>query len=290
MKNQFNIDSASKQATMPITGMTLFHALIRSSFIKVSLFVVLSSLLSLRAFSQTEINDESFRYQEQRMVFQQWDQDKFTPKPGFLDLNPYYWLTWGWFYPNYHKTDLRPLSATGPQTQRLALVGSMNTIDGKYKLQSDTVRNTMLTEAANQSGAITDADPLWLLYYKKQFNPVLNYSPATILAGLSPQVSAKLVSEGTYSWYTNELARLKQRIQGAHTTDMDRGSRIMAYYRLLQEYKRLSGVWSIRTSSAADFISMTQKQQQLKSYTNSVPDWTPQTDIQIVNQVLKHLQ
>jgi hypothetical protein len=80
------------------------------------------------------------------------------------------------------------------------------------------------------------------LYYSDEFKPVLNYSMATILAGLSPQVSAKLISEGLYSWYTNELDRLKQRIQGAHSTDMDRGSRIMAYYRLLQEYKKLSGV------------------------------------------------
>ena len=117
------------------------------------------------ARAQEEINDQSLRYQEQRMVFQQWDQNKFTPTSGFLGLNPYYWLTWGWFYPNYHKTDLRPLSATGPQTQRLALVGTMNSIDNSYKLQSDTVRNTALSQIANQSGALSDADPLWIVYY-----------------------------------------------------------------------------------------------------------------------------
>jgi len=76
--------------------------------------------LSVSCLSQVPINDEAFRYQEQRMVFQQWDQNKFKPGKGFLDLNPYYWLVWGWPYPNYHKTDLRPLSATGPQSQRLA--------------------------------------------------------------------------------------------------------------------------------------------------------------------------
>src|ERR1700761_2395938 len=200
------------------------------------LFLLSFFLLALTAVNaQVPIDDEAFRYQEQRMVYQQWDQNKFKPGKGFLDLNPYYWLVWGFPYPNYHKTDLRPLSATGPQTQRLALVAAMNTTDAKYKLQSDTLRNTALSQIANQTGLIADADPLWLLYYKDEFSPVLNYSMASILGGLSPQVSAKLVSEGLYDWYKNELDRLKQRIEGAHSTDMDRGSRIMSYFRLLKE-------------------------------------------------------
>lgn len=101
------------------------------------MIILLGLLLAHACFAQEEINDEALRYQQQRMVYQQWDQNKFKPTSGFLGLNPYYWLVWGWPYPNYHKTDLRPLSATGPQTQRLALVAAMNSTDGKYKLQSE---------------------------------------------------------------------------------------------------------------------------------------------------------
>lgn len=243
-----------------------------------------------QCFGQSAAQDQSVRYQEERMVYLQWDQNKFTPKAGFLSLNPYYWLTWGLFHPDYHKTDLRPLSATGPQTQRLALVGAMNTTDNKYKLQSDTVRNTALSEIANQSGLITDADPLWLLYYSNELKPVLNNSATSILSGLLPQVSAKLVSEGLYSWYKNELDMLKERIQAAHTTTMDRGARIMAYHRYLMEYRRLAGVWAIRTSSAQSTLNMTAQQQRLQTNQVTVTNWTPQTDIQIANQVLQHLQ
>ena len=257
---------------------------------RLSAVLLIFCLFALHGSSQSVIDDESLRYQQQRMVYLQWDQNKFTPKSGFLSLNPYYWLTWGWFYPNYHNTDLRPLSTSGPQTQRLALVGSLNTIDGKYKVQSDTVRNTMLSEMAAQSGAASSTDPLWLLYYQKQFRPVLNYSAATLLGGLSTQVSTQLVSEGLYSWYTGELARLKQRIEGAHDADMDRGSRILAYYRLLQEYQQLSGVWAIRTAAAAHSIELTQQRKALTHFQTGVPDWTPHTDVQIANEVLKHLQ
>ena len=251
--------------------------------------VILLSLIH-NCFGQAVVQDQSVRYQEERMVYLQWDQNKFTPKAGFLSLNPYYWLTWGLFHPNYHKTDLRPLSATGPQTQRLALVAAMNTTDNKYKLESDTIRNTALLEIANQSGLVSDADPLWQLYYSNELKPVLNNSPATILAGLPPQISAKLVSEGLYSWYKNELDMLKERIQAAHTTTLDRGARIMAYHRYLMEYHRLAGVWAIRTSSAQATLTMTAQQQRLKANQVTVTDWTPQTDIQIANQVLQHLQ
>lgn len=241
-------------------------------------------------FGQSVVEDQSVRYQEERMVYLQWDQNKFTPKAGFLSLNPYYWLTWGLFHPNYHKTDLRPLSGTGPQTQRLALVSAMNSTDDKYKRQSDTVRNTAQSEMANQSGLTTGTDPLWQLYYNSELKPVISNSATSILAGLSPQVSQKLVTEGLYSWYKNELDMLKERIQAAHSTNMDRGSRIMAYHRLLQEYRKLAGVWAIRTSSAQATLNMTAQQQKLKAGNVPVSKWTPQTDIQIANKVLQHMQ
>ncbi|WP_183573793.1 hypothetical protein HDF18_08335 [Mucilaginibacter sp. X5P1] len=250
------------------------------------LFTVSFYISALHA--QELVQDKAIENQNQRMVYAQWNQNDFYPKAGFLDTNPYYWLVWGLFDPNYHQTDLRPLSATGPQTQRLALVATQNSIDGKYKLQSDTVRNTALSQLASQSGLLSDADPLWLLYYNQQFQPLLNYSATSLLGSLPPQVSAKLLSEGTYSWYTNELGMLKQRLNAARTTDMDRGSRIMAYYRMLKEYQRLAGVWNIRISAAQKDLQMTAQQQLLKSGSVNPGLWTPHSDIQIANKVLAH--
>jgi hypothetical protein len=249
---------------------------------------ILCLFLCGRLFAQSEVYDKAVVHQDQRMVFQQWDQDKFDPKAGFLSLNPYYWLVWGLFDPNYHKTDLRPLSVTGPQTQRLALVGVMSSTDDQYKLHSDTARTTALSQIAGQSGLLSDADPLWFLYYNRQFQPVLNYSGAGLLGGLSPQVSAKLLSEGTYAWYANELSSLKERLQGARQTDMDRGSRIMAYYRLLKEYQGLAGVWSIRIASAEKDLQMNVQQKALKTGTVNSGNWNPQSDIRIATQVLSH--
>jgi hypothetical protein len=238
--------------------------------------------------AQSIIKDNAVINQSERMVFQQWDKNNFYPKKGFLSLNPYYWLVWGFFDPNYYKTDRRPLSATGPQTQRLAMVGTLNSIDNNYKLQSDTARNTALSQIAVQSGLLADADPLWMLYYKQQFSPLLNSSPATILGELSPKASAKVVSEGLFGWYTAELDRLKERLNGARSADMDRGSRIMAYYRMLSEYKDLSAVWAIRTSAVQKTLDMPGHRQALQNSTVTVPDWTPQSDVQIARKVLQN--
>ena len=256
------------------------------SLLTILLFALVFKLSAAKA--QEEIYDQAVDNQEQRMVFLQWNQDDFYPHSGFFYTNPYYWLVWGLFYPNYPDTDLRPLSSTGPQTQRLALVATQNNTDNHYKLHSDTVRTTALSQIAATSGLVSDVDPLWLLYYHQMFLPLLNYSAATLLGPLSTQVSAKLVSEGTYAWYTNQLSMLKQRLQGARTTDMDRGSRILAYYRMLKEYQTLAGVWAIRTATAQKDITMTKQQLQLQTGQVSLTGWTPQTDVNIANQVLQH--
>jgi len=253
---------------------------------KLILLMILSPLIALRACAQRAVADQSVRYQEERMVYLQWDQNKFTPTAGFLSLNPYYWLTWGLFEPNYHKTDLRPLSATGPQTQRLALVGTMNSVDNSYKLNSDTIRNTALTSIAEQSGLLSDADPLWLLYYSSALSPVINYSEAGILAPLPAGVRTAVVAEGLLSWYENELAMLRERVQAARTSDMDRGSRIMAYYRYLNEYRVLAATWATRVATASKNIGMVKQVSAAKTSPLNGLGWTPQTDVQIARQVL----
>lgn len=258
---------------------------------KILLPIILWLLLLLQhCLAQSVVQDQSLRYQQERMVYLQWDQNKFTPKAGFLSLNPYYWLVWGLFHPDYHNTDRRPLSATGSQTQRLALVAALNSTDNSYQLQSDTVRNTALSEIANQSGLVTDADPLWQLYYKSELDPVINHPQARILAGLSPAVIQELLSDGLYSWYQNELDMLAERVNAAHNTDLDRGSRILAYHRYLMEYRKLAGIWAIRTSAAAKTLQMMANQQHLKTGAVTISAWSPHTDIDIANQVLKHVQ
>jgi len=237
-------------------------------------------------YAQLAIKDESIRYQQERMVFKQWNKNKFTPTSGWLGINPYYWLTWG-LHPNYKNTDRRPLSAWGPQTQRLGLVGTMNAIDDAYKLESDTLRNTALLEITNHSGLTSSFDPLWLLYYSKELKPVLEFSDGSILTPLPTEVRGKVISEGLYDWFKNELTILKERINAAHTTNMDRGARILTYHRLLQEYRQLQATWATRTASAQSNINMTRQQDKVTAADVPINGWTTQSDVEIAKEVVR---
>jgi hypothetical protein len=229
-------------------------------------------LLPYLLFAQSKIKDNAVLHQEERMVYNNWDQKKFDPTSGFLGLNPFYWLVWGFFYPSYHKKDLRPLSANGPQTLRLALAGTQNAEDNQYKLHSDTVRNTALSQIAGQSGLLSDADPIWLLYYKNKFSPVLNFNQPGY--------------DDISNWYSGEMASLKERINGARTTNQDRGSRMIAYYRLLKEYQTLQGVWTIKTATAQKTLDMGKQQQRAQQGNLNVPQWMPNSDVEIAKKVL----
>ncbi|MFC4143535.1 hypothetical protein ACFSNA_02515 [Pedobacter mendelii] len=242
-------------------------------------------LLAMTSVGQKKITDKHITYQQERMVFKQWDADKFTPKSGFLGLNPQYWITWG-LHPNYPKTDLRPLGPLGPQTQRLMFAAAMQNSDNVYKLHSDTLRNTAISEAVNYSGALGLAEPLWQIYYRKEFDDLLNQSDADLLSGLSLPEQSYLSSTGLYDWYKEESHALLERLELARTTSIDRGSRIIAYHRMLAEYRKLRAGWEMKKSRAKTYLNIKSAAEKLRNSDVSSPV-TAKTDIQIANDILK---
>ncbi len=223
--------------------------------------------------------------QQERMVHKQWDHKKFTPTRGFLSLNYQYWITWG-LHPDYPKTDRRPLGPSGPQTFRQALVLAMQHTEESYRKHADTLRNTATQQIANHSGAITDADPLWLLYYRREFTPVLEQRPSEVLANSPAEVAAYLREKGLLDWYLQESATLRERLQAARSTDMDRGSRMLAYHGLLGEYRALEGSWQSKKSRAAKYIFLSKKQAALKQERAALTDIQGGSDIQIAERIL----
>lgn len=256
---------------------------------RIAIIVTLLLCLGRYSFAQMYVNDQSVIYQQERMVFKQWDQNKFTPTHGFLWLNPLYWMTWAW-HTDYHRNDLRPLGPVGPQTQRLALVTAMQNTDNAYKLQADTLRNTAVSEALNYSGVVTSADPLWLLYYSKQFKDLLNQQDSQLLSGVSSKVQDYLVSSGTYAWYLEQSHSLAERLNAARNTTLDRGSRILTYYRLFEEYRRLNAAWATKKQQAGIFLALSEKANAMKSATGtsvSIPAGY-RTDQQIADDILSN--
>ena len=241
--------------------------------------------LAMTCSGQKKITDKHITYQQERIVFKQWDANRFTPKSGFLGLNLEYWITWA-LHPNYPKTDLRPLGPGGPQTQRLMLAAAMQNSDNIYKLHADTLRNTAISEAVNYSAALSAADPLWQIYYRKEFDELLNLSDADLLSGLSLAEQKYLISSGLYDWYREESHALLERVQLARTTSVDRGSRIIAYHRMLAEYRKLRAGWDMKRSRAKTYLNIKSVAEKLRNSESSSPV-SSKSDIQIANDILK---
>ncbi|WP_010599603.1 hypothetical protein, partial [Pedobacter agri] len=187
---------------------------------------------------------------------------------------------------NYPKTDLRPLGPVGPQTQRLLFAAAMQNSDNSYKVHADTLRNTALSEAVNYSAALSAIDPLWQIYYRKEFEELLNLSDADLLSGLSSGEKKYFVSNGLYDWYLEESKALLERLQLARTTSVDRGSRIMAYHRMLAEYRKLRAGWEMKKSRVKTYLNTKGVAEKLRNSETSSPV-TSRSDIQIANDILK---
>lgn len=235
--------------------------------------------------SQMIIEDEHITNQQERMVFKSWDKSKFTPKPGFLALNPLYWLTWG-LHPNYPGTDLRPLGPKGPQSGRLALAVLLSAAEQQLKLQSDSVRQTALANLAQHSGLLSDFDPLWNLYYSSVLSPLTAF-PKDLFSGLKENELSSLKRLGLIDWYLNEHQQLRERLFLARTSDLERGARILYYHRLLIEYRKLKASWEDKKRITRPMLAAKVQRERLLSREKFMDKWTLR-DIEIADRVLKN--
>lgn len=239
------------------------------------------SVLGQRIKRQT---DKHIINQQERMVYKQWDRKKFTPTKGFLGLNYQYWLTWG-LHPNYPKLDRRPLSGSGPQTLRMGFVLAMQNTSNSYKKQSDTIRNTAIKEIAHYSGYISEADPLWVLYYRQEFSP-LEQDESSILQELDMEVRQYLVEKGVYEWYITERAEILDRLNILKSADLERGSRILGYHRMLTEFRRLNADWENKKNNALKFLSISKGISSLREMGEGALFMNSLSDIEIAEKII----
>jgi hypothetical protein len=218
--------------------------------------ILIFSVSSASLFGQTPIHDKAIVAQQERMVFKQWDENKFYPEAKrFLGIptNPLWYATWA-LHPNYPDLDRRPLSPAGEQTQRLGLAAAMQISSDYYKQHSDTIKNLANAEMARVSGALSATDPLFQLYYKKELKPLEN-PEATAFQGVPADVVDYMTAHGAYQWYLNNMASLSERFGFAKTLDMERGQRILMYHRIMLEMRDVLQKWHYKLDMSANMLA-----------------------------------
>src|SRR5690606_18827152 len=74
-----------------------------SKIMKTNLFILICLLISWNAAAQMAIHDRAIVAQQERMVYKEWDRDKFYPKPNRILGVPtilLWYMTWA-LHPNY---------------------------------------------------------------------------------------------------------------------------------------------------------------------------------------------
>lgn len=244
------------------------------------LFMVIST------YAQKKINDVGIIHQQERMVYLQWDDDKFDPKWSWWKPNSWaaYASTW-LLHPNYKDTDRRPLKGGGEQTQRLALATAMQVTSDYYKKQSDTLRNTAIAEFTNYSSTVAFADPLYQMYYKKELKPLDNIV-GNAFTNVPANVVLYMAESGAYNWYLTEMNSLLDRYNLAKSVDVDRGQRILMYHRIMLEHRKLADTWRHKLDMAGMMLDYKGKLKNQRENKNIVIE-NPQTADERLNNIME---
>lgn len=258
------------------------------------------SLFSSTVKAQKKISDSALEAQQRRNVYIKWGD--FKPEPSYpwwsfgLQMNPYYTTVWSWIdldgdRGKYRKgPDIRPLGPVGEQTQREASLYGMLMMSNEYKKESDEIGSTAVKELLHNTGGIlSEADPMWILYYRKTLKDVNEYNLSNFTNKLTSLQRQYLVETKIIEWLDTEMIQLHERLDGAKSVNMDRGSRILNYHRIMLEYEKILGRWNYQVAWADKFTKVQARNSTIDKKNIGNVNWSDygKTDLQIMEEIIR---
>ena len=247
--------------------------------------------------SVKRLNDPSIVAQHKRMTFERWGDWRPYPK-YFLGIqtNFAYATVWGMWAPSRNRDykdgpDIRPLKPTGEQNLRFAQLKFQEEEAKKIKAAYDTICKRSVQDFAHWTSATVDADPLWLLYYKRMLKPITQFpdTPQNFIEWRlkDQQTYETLSTTGTIKRLQEELDLIKEKYSMSRSMDMPRGKRFLMYHETLIKWRKF--VRELRKHNNKTTL-LTDYKNILKNHSNYAlpPAWTPASDKQIVQNMMNH--
>lgn len=210
---------------------------------KILLFIVVFVGSTFNFGQVKKLNDPSIVAHNKRMVFESWGD--FRPYPKYtlgIQTNFAYATVWGWLSPSINQNykngaDIRPLKPTGLEVQRFAELEFQRSEAEKIKLQVDTLYTRNIQDLAHWTSATVEADPLWLLYYKKMLKPLKDFpdDPQNFIQWQlkDDKTYQNMLMNGGITQLEKELNLLKDKYKNSRTLDIPRGKRFLMYHETL---------------------------------------------------------
>lgn len=219
-------------------------------FLTQLIFILQFFFFSVFGIAQTvkKLNDPSIVAQHKRQVFEAWGDWRPYPKYLFgVQTNFAYATVWGWLAPQRNRdykdgSDIRPLKPTGLEVQRLVELEVQRKEAEKIKIEVDTLYKRNLQDFAHWTSVTSDADPLWLLYYKRMLIPLKEF-PANPQNFMQWQLKddktyQNMLAFGEIDYLKEQLDLLKDQYDNSRTLDMPRGKRFLMYHETLIGWRK----------------------------------------------------
>lgn len=246
------------------------------------------------SFGQVKkLNDPSMVAHNKRMVFESWGD--FRPYPKYVlgvQTNFAYATVWGWLAPSRNRDykdgqDIRPLRPMGLEVQRFAELELQRKEAEKIKIQVDTLYTRNVQDFAHWTSATTEADPLWLLYYKRMLKPLKEFpdNPQNFLQWQlkDDKTYQNMLATGGIAHLKKELDLLKDRYYNSINLDMPRGKRFLMYHETLISWRKFKE--QLRAFDHKNSLYLEYKALLTKSRVTLESDWAAK-DLQIAQKVM----
>lgn len=263
-----------------------------SKIIDMKIITLIFIFSSFTLFSQRRLYDPTIVAQEKRQVFESWGDWRPYPKYRFgVQTNFAYSTVWGMLSPRRNRNykngaDIRPLRLGGIETQRLAEVKLQEGESRKIKTEIDSIYKRNVQDFAHWTPEIVDADPLWILYYKRMLRPLDDFPSAPSdykqWGFKNFETYMMLVETGGIEYLQKELDVLKDKFKLSRTVPMPRGKRFLLYHECLlgwRAFKQKISQHKEKSTLILDYKNMFEKR---KNPMNE----SRESDVDIVKRVI----
>lgn len=204
----------------------------------ITVIIVFFSTNFLFAQTVTIVQDKANNGQLKRMVFKQWDDWQPDPSTNWLGIpkDPIGWFYWRVLHHSYWKgEDQRPWKTGGQFQQNHIALLAQKDLDAKMVDTTNAMMQTNLATALSMSGGAADIP--YQLYFKNKFEDlfkdVIDYFQA--LQTKYPASFNEMINSPNGKKYMEFLDVEKDRIETIHGLFVDRGSRMVSYFKILSE-------------------------------------------------------
>lgn len=255
-------------------------------------FLMLLLTFSSIVTAQRRLYDPTIVSQEKRQVFESWGDWRPYGKWRFgIQTNFNYATVWGWLAParnrRYKKGgDIRPLKPDGIEMQRLGEVKLQEEQTKQIKVEIDSLYKRNMQDFAHWTPLTVDADPLWLLYYKRMLRPLNDFpdNPSDYRQwGFKDDDTYQVLKQtGGIDFLQKKLDLLKDKYKVSRSVAMPRGKRFIMYHECLLDWRKFKEILSEhkqRSNLLLEYKSLFDK-------TKNIINSNRKTDVEIVRQVI----